>query len=200
MWGAKCAADPAKCRRSSCLHPALCPHFWADQKALLELLQAVARVPGVNHVRVASGIRHDLAMKDPDYVRSLISSFTGGQMKVAPEHICDSVLTMMRKPTLGVFNEFLTVFERESREAGKEQYVVPYLMSGFPGTTDQDMRTLAQWLKSKRWKPQQVQCFIPTPGTVATAMFYAGIAPDGTSISVSRTDAERIRQHRLLVP
>jgi uncharacterized radical SAM protein YgiQ len=167
---------------------------------LAELLDAIARVPQVNHVRVASGVRHDLALAEPDYLRDLIGRFTGGQLKVAPEHICDHVLRLMRKPAFASFTRFMTVFERESRRSGKQQYLIPYLMSAFPGCTDEDMRQLAQWLSGKGWKPRQVQCFIPAPGTVATAMYYACIDADGQPIYIAKTDAERLRQHRLLVP
>jgi radical SAM superfamily enzyme YgiQ (UPF0313 family) len=124
----------------------------------------------------------------------------GGQLKLAPEHCCNDVLRLMRKPPFERFEEFLTVFERVSREAGKEQYVVPYLMSAFPSCTDAHMRELAGWLRRRGWKPQQVQCFVPTPGTVATAMYYGGIDPQGNPIHVARTDAERLRQHRILLP
>lgn len=197
MWGARCAS--AVCKRPSCLTPKICPHFNADQKALLSLLRRLCNIPGVTHLRVASGIRHDLALTDEAYARGLIAEFTGGQLKLAPEHCCDPVLRLMRKPAFGIFEQFLTVFERESRLAGKEQYVIPYLVSAFPGCTDHDMRTLAEWLHKHGWKPQQVQCFIPTPGTVATAMFYAGIDPKGKPIPVPRTDAERLRQHGILM-
>jgi len=200
MWGARCTGDPASCRRVSCLFPAICRNLKPDQSALAELLRAIARLPGVKHLRTASGVRHDLAMLADDYVRALVGEFVGGQLKLAPEHRCDSVLRLMRKPRFEAFERFLTVFERVSREAGKEQYVVPYLMSAFPGCTDADMRELARWLKQRGWRPQQVQCFIPTPGTVATAMYWAGIDPDGKPIHVARTDAERLRQHRILVP
>jgi uncharacterized radical SAM protein YgiQ len=199
MWGARCTCDPSLCERSSCLTPEVCPHFECDQSAGADLLRKVARVPGVRHVRVASGIRHDLAGRDPKYVGALVREFTGGQLKLAPEHSSDSVLKLMRKPAFRVFTEFLSVFEEESRESGKPQYVIPYLLSAFPGCTDEDMWELSRWLKSRGWKPQQVQCFIPTPGTVATAMFYAGIDPEGNPIPVARTDAERLRQHRILL-
>jgi len=200
MWGARCTGDPAKCRRSSCLHPAICPNFRSHQEGLAELLNAIACLPKANHVRVASGIRHDLALRDPAYVRTLIGRFTGGQLKIAPEHTCDAVLRLMRKPSFAALAQFLTAFDRDSRAAKKEQYIVPYLMSAFPGCTEQDMKTLAQWLKSQGWKPQQVQCFIPTPGTVATAMYFAEIDPEGKPIHVAKTDAERMRQHYTLVP
>ena len=198
MWGARCAADPRDCVRASCLTPAICPNFQDDQEGLADLLRGLRRLPGVKHVRVASGVRHDLALRSPAYAAALVREFTGGQLKLAPEHCSDAVLALMRKPTFAVFARFLSVFEDESRAAGKEQYVVPYLMSAFPGCTDADMRRLADWLKARGWKPRQAQCFIPVPGTVATAMFYAGVDPEGRRIPVARTDAERLRQHALL--
>jgi uncharacterized radical SAM protein YgiQ len=200
LWQARCLGDPAKCRRASCLHPELCPNFRPDQNALADLLRAIARLPGVQHLRTASGVRHDVALTELDYVRALVGEFTGGQLKLAPEHTCNRVLRLMRKPPFESFERFLTVFDRISREAGKEQYVLPYLMSAFPGCTDEDMQELAHWLKARGWRPQQVQCFIPTPGTVATAMYTAGIDPQGNPIPVARTDAERLRQHGILVP
>jgi len=199
MWGARCGSDPGRCGRGSCLTPAICPHFQCDQSAIADLLGEVARTAGVRHVRVASGIRHDLARRDPQYVRELVREFTGGQLKIAPEHCADAVLKLMRKPAFLAFTEFLSAFETESKAAGKSQYVIPYLISAFPGCTDEDMAELARWLKSRGWMPQQVQCFIPLPGTVASAMFYAGIGPDGNPIPVARADAERLRQHRILV-
>ncbi|MBI5211037.1 MAG: YgiQ family radical SAM protein [Elusimicrobia bacterium] len=200
MWGARCAADPARCRRGSCLTPSACPDFQDGQQALAGLLAALKSVPGVRHVRVASGVRHDLALRSPGYLAALVREFTGGQLKLAPEHSRDRVLGLMRKPGFAAFERFLTVFEAESRSAGKQQFVVPYLMSAFPGCTDADMRALACWLKARGWKPRQVQCFVPTPGTVATAMYHAGIDPEGRPIVVARTDAERLRQHRILMP
>lgn len=200
MWNARCTLDPARCRRASCMHPRVCPGFAVDQSEAVELLRAVRATPGVRHVRVASGVRFDLALRDDEALRAYTMEFTGGQLKVAPEHICDRVLDLMRKPGLGVFERFLAAFADHSTAAGKEQYVVPYLLSAFPGCTDDDMRTLARWLATRGWSPKQVQCFIPTPGTVATAMFFAGIGPDGKPVPVARTDAERLRQHRILIP
>jgi len=200
MWGAVCARSDRPCRRASCMTPTVCPYFRMDQKAHLDLLRAVRRVPGVKGVRVASGVRFDLALHDMTALGGYLREFVGGQLKIAPEHVCDNVLKLMRKPGNRVFEEFLTIFARESGKAGKEQYVIPYLMSAFPGTTDEDMRTLGRWLGSRGWKPRQVQCFIPIPGAVATAMFYAGITPDGKPVYVARTDEERLRQHRILLP
>ena len=200
MWQAACALPPDKeCARPSCLHPAPCPLFQVDQGLGVRLLRAVAALPGVRHVRVASGVRFDLALRDPEALRAYTSEFTGGQLKTAPEHSRDAVLGLMRKPGLATFERFLEAFARHCRETGKEQYVIPYLMSAHPGCTDADMRALAAWLKKRGWRPRQVQCFIPTPGTVATAMYYAGISPDGAPIHVARTDSARLRQHRLLI-
>ncbi len=200
MWRASCAGDSRRCKRVSCLFPAICPSFQDDQASIVELLREIESLPHVKSMRVASGVRHDLAMRSEEFARALIGEFTGGQLKLAPEHSCDRVLKLMRKPSFKAFEQFLTIFERESKRAGKEQYVVPYLISAFPGTTDPDMHKLAGWLKSRGWRPQQVQCFIPTPGTVATAMFYAGIDPEGRPIPVARTDRDRYRQHRILKP
>jgi len=167
---------------------------------LLRLLQQIDSLPGVKHLRVASGIRHDIALDSPDYAWALVRHYVGGQLKLAPEHCCDHVLELMRKPSFKVFEQFLTLFERESQRGGKEQYVVPYLLSAFPGCTDDDMRQLARWLRQRGWRPQQVQCFIPTPGTVATAMYAGGIDPAGKRITVARSDAARLCQHRILMP
>jgi uncharacterized radical SAM protein YgiQ len=200
MWGARCALGEGRCSRVSCMVPNVCPHFDVDQTEGIELLRAVGDVEGVRHVRVASGVRFDLGLTEPEALSAYVREFTGGQLKVAPEHVCNGVLTLMRKPGREVFERFLTFFERESGRAAKEQYVVPYLLSGFPGTTDEDMRELGRWLADRGWRPRQVQCFIPTPGTVATAMFYGGIDPKGRPIHVARTDAERLRQHAILMP
>ncbi len=200
MWRARCAGPRADCRRVSCLFPEICPHFKADQATLGRLLVELAGLPGVRHVRVASGVRHDLAMADKGYFQLLAARFTGGQLKLAPEHCVDSVLRHMRKPPFALFEAALAFFKACSKEAGKEQYILPYLISAFPGCTEEDMRKLAGWLRRQGWSPQQVQCFIPTPGTVATAMYHAAISPDGRPIHVARSDAERLRQHYLLAP
>lgn len=201
MWGGTCALDPDRdCKRPSCLHPRPCRNFRVDQAAGVELLDSVTRLAGVKHVRVASGIRYDLALTDRAAMNRLVRDYVGGQLKVAPEHLSGPVLNLMRKPGPEVFEEFLGCFNRESDRAGKEQYVVPYLMSAFPGCTDDDMRRLAGWLRERGWHPRQVQCFIPTPGTVATAMYFSGRDEKGRPIHVARSDAQRLRQHGLLIP
>lgn len=199
MWQTRCIFDPARCRRVSCLFPTPCKGFAADQTACVELLRAVRELPGIRHVRVASGVRFDMALADPEALSAYAAEFTGGQLKIAPEHCVPRVLDLMRKPGLTFFEAFMDAFARICQQEGKEQYVIPYLMSGFPGCTDEDMRALAAWLRARHWSPRQVQCFIPTPGTVATAMFYAGLDPDGRPIPVARSDAARLRQHAILL-
>jgi len=200
MWGAACLGDPAKCARPSCLVPAVCRDFKVDQGAFVALLREVAALPGVKNVRVASGWRMDLALADLPALSALIREFVGGQVKVAPEHAAAHVLRLMRKPQFAVFEEFLRVFARESSRAGKRQFIVPYLMSAAPGCTERDMRGLADWLGARGWKPTQVQCFIPLPGTAAAAMYYARADLAGEPIHVAATDAERLRQHAVLIP
>ncbi|MCX7591297.1 MAG: YgiQ family radical SAM protein, partial [Kiritimatiellae bacterium] len=199
MWGARCLAVDGPCRRASCLWPETCQNFRPNQSRLAELLHEITKIPGVKHVRTASGIRHDLALADAHYLHVLVSEFVGGHLKVAPEHCAERVLHLMRKPPFDRFLEFLSAFDRISKDCRKEQYVVPYLMSAFPGCTDLDMEELAQWFRRRHWKPLQVQCFVPTPGTLATAMYFAGVDADGRPIPVPRTDAERLRQHRILI-
>ena len=200
MWQARCTLpDEKQCNRSSCMHPAICPFFSVDQGKGVSLLRGIAALPGVRHVRIASGVRFDLALRDNDALYAYTSEFTGGQLKVAPEHADDTVLKLMRKPSLRVFEQFLQQFAANCRQSKKELYTVPYLISAFPGCTDEHMRILADWLKAKNWSPQQVQCFIPTPGTVATAMFYSGTDPEGETVYVARSDRERMRQHHILL-
>ncbi len=199
MWGSVCKDDPGKCRRSSCLHPRVCDQLDDGQAALVRLLSQVGAVEGVKNVRVASGIRHDLAMKNQTYLKALVEKYAGGQLKLAPEHNAKRVLKLMRKPGFDEFERFLETFGRMTRGAGKRQYVIPYLLSAFPGCTDADMRALGAWLDDRGWRPQQVQCFVPTPGTVATAMYHGGIDPQGKRILVARSDKERLAQHHLLL-
>lgn len=199
MWQGRCTS-PAPCRRRSCCYPKMCRHFVTPQQEHVGLLRTIAAMPKVKQVRVASGVRADIALRDMNALAAYTMEFTGGQLKVAPEHCADAVLQAMRKPPLSVFEDFLQHFLRDSRNAGREQYVVPYLMSAFPGCTAEHMQQLADWLKQRHWAPQQVQCFIPTPGTVATALFYAEVDEQGRPLYVARTDAERLRLHGILMP
>ena len=200
MWGAYCADDPSACRRPDCLTPKVCEHFRTKEPQLIELLNSIKAMEGVKHLRIASGVRYDLNEDNGPYLRALVSEFVGGQLKIAPEHCSDKVLRLMRKPKFETFQAFLDLFQDESMSAGKEQYVSPYLITAFPGCTAEDMRGLAGWLEERGWRPQQVQCFIPTPGTVATAMYHGEITPHGTPIRVAKSDKARLKQHRILMP
>ncbi len=199
MWQAKCTADFSKCARSSCMYPKICPSFKVDQEEHIELLREAKHQFNVKSVRVASGIRFDLALKEKKALMAYTGEFTGGQLKVAPEHCVPNVLDVMRKPHMHLFEEFLHAFYSQSKQVHKEQYVVPYLMSAFPSCTEYDMKELKNWLKERNWKPQQVQCFIPTPSTVATAYFYAESDEKGNPIYVAKSDAQRLKQHYILV-
>ncbi|HEX2974290.1 MAG TPA: YgiQ family radical SAM protein, partial [Tepidisphaeraceae bacterium] len=193
MWGGYCADDPTRCQRASCLYPNVCPHFVVDQMKMVSLLRQLKQLPRVKHVRIASGIRHDLALKDREYIRALVREFVGGQLKIAPEHLSDQVLRLMRKPGQQTFEQFLEIFEQECKAAGKEQYIIPYLITAVPGCTDRDMRFLSDWLSRRHWRPQQIQCFIPLPGTVAAAMYHAGVDTHGKPISIPKSDAARLK-------
>lgn len=198
MWGARCRMSRGHCRRQSCLFPKICPNFEFQPQRHLQMLRRVKRAPGVKHVRIASGFRFDLGLQDAESLGAYIREFIGGQLKIAPEHLDDKILRLMRKPPAQVFDQFLEAFAEECRRGGKEQYVVPYLITAFPGCTEDDMRRLAGWLRERHWLPQQIQCFVPTPGTLATAMYYAGTDAEGNPIPVERSDAGRLRQHHLL--
>ncbi len=199
MWQGSCT-NPKPCVRTSCCHPKVCPFFRTPQMQHIHMLRDIKDLPGIKHVRVASGIRADIAMDEAHAVHAYTEEFTGGQLKIAPEHSEEDVLNLMRKPPLEVFETFLAAFQKHCQKVGREQYVVPYLMSAYPGCTKGHMHALAQWLAQRNWKPQQVQCFIPTPGTIATAMFYTGLDTKKEPIYVARSDADRLAQHRILMP
>lgn len=198
MWQAGCSRADEPCSRKSCMHPKICPYFHVDQQSILSMLSEIRQLPDVRHVRVASGIRYDLLLQDRKAATMLVQDFVGGQLKLAPEHASDRVLQLMRKPGFRIFEEFLDFFQQQSARAGKKQFIVPYLMSAFPGCTIQDMIGLADWLKKKGWRPQQVQCFVPTPGTLATAMYHAGTDLKGNPLFVARKDSQRQAQHQIL--
>ena len=196
LWQAECIS-PKNCKRRSCLWPGICPNLKADQRAWVNMLKELASKDGLKQVRVASGVRYDLALEDPGSLEEFLRHFIGGQLKVAPEHLDPEILKLMRKPGPKVFERFLTFFQRNGLP---DQYLIPYLISAFPGSDMAKMRGLAGWLKERNWRPRQVQAFIPTPGTVATAMYYAGIDEKGNKASVARSDRARLEQHAWLAP
>ncbi|MCC7440609.1 MAG: YgiQ family radical SAM protein [Bdellovibrionales bacterium] len=207
MWNLRCRSTEvqSKCRKLSCVHPKVCPHLHKDQKPLTELMRKARKVPGVKNIRISSGLRYDIALaageSGQEYLRDLITHHVGGQLKVAPEHLDDEVLHLMKKPGLKNFDQFVSFFEKVSAEVGKEQYVVPYFISGFPGTTHEKMEKIHDYLKEKGWNLQQVQAFIPTPMTLATAMYWSGIDPmSKQALYVAKEWKDRKLQQALLQP
>ncbi len=167
----------AACRRPSCVYPGICTNLNTDHSHLVNLYRRTRRLPGVKKVLVASGLRYDLALRSPEYVQELVSHHVGGYLKIAPEHTEDGPLSRMMKPGIGTYDKFKELFERFSRAAGKEQYLIPYFIAAHPGTGDQDMLNLALWLKRNGLHADQVQAFLPSPMATATAMYHTGINP-----------------------
>jgi uncharacterized radical SAM protein YgiQ len=167
----------AVCRRQSCVHPTICKLLGTDHDPLVALMKKARETKGVKKVLVASGIRMDLARRSPRYLRELARHHVGGHLKVAPEHTDPEVLALMRKPGATDFEKFARAFEKESKRAGKKQYLVPYFIASHPGSDLNAMIDLAVFLKRNGYKPDQVQDFIPAPFDVATAMYYTGMDP-----------------------
>jgi uncharacterized radical SAM protein YgiQ len=167
----------AACRKPSCVYPGICPNLDTDHSALTQLYRETRKLPGIKKVLIASGVRYDLAVEDPEYVKELVTHHVGGYLKIAPEHTEDGPLSMMMKPGIGSYDRFRELFEKFSKEAGKEQYLIPYFIAAHPGTTDEDMVNLALWLKQNDFRADQVQAFYPSPMATATAMYRSGKNP-----------------------
>ncbi|MGH8232499.1 MAG: YgiQ family radical SAM protein [Steroidobacteraceae bacterium] len=165
------------CRRPSCVYPAICPNLNTDHQPLIELYRKARALPGIRKVLIASGVRYDLAIESPDYVRELAQHHVGGYLKIAPEHVREGPLSKMMKPGVGTYDRFKQLFDRYSKQAGKEQYLIPYFIAAHPGTTDEDMLELALWLKRHGFRADQVQAFLPSPMATATAMYHSGRNP-----------------------
>ncbi|PRQ06024.1 YgiQ family radical SAM protein [Enhygromyxa salina] len=179
MWRLGCK-DPkieAACRRPSCVYPGICENLNTDHSDLIDLYREARALPGIKKVLVASGLRYDLAVESPEYVRELVTHHVGGYLKIAPEHVAQGPLAKMMKPGVGTYERFKQLFERYSEQAGKQQYLIPYFIAAHPGTTDEDMLELALWLKRNRFRPDQVQAFLPSPMATATAMYHSGRNP-----------------------
>lgn len=179
MYRMKCSSPVIEkaCRRLSCVFPDICKNLDTRHDPLISLYRRARKLPGIKRVHVASGLRYDLAVLSPQYIEELVTHHVGGYLKIAPEHTEDGPLQKMMKPGIGSYYRFKKLFERFSREAGKEQYLIPYFISAHPGTTDTDMLNLALWLKQNNFKPDQVQAFLPTPLALATAMYHSGKNP-----------------------
>jgi len=179
MWRLACKSKEveAKCRKLSCVFPGICKNLNTDQTPLIQLYRRAREVTGVKKVLIASGLRYDLAVETPAYVEELVTHHVGGYLKIAPEHTEDGPLGKMMKPGMGSYDRFKAMFEKYSRAAGKEQYLIPYFIAAHPGTSDEDMMNLALWLKRNKFRADQVQTFYPSPMATATAMYHSGKNP-----------------------
>lgn len=179
MWRLNCKSKEIeqRCRRLSCVYPNICKSLNTDQTPLIDLYREVRELDGVKKVLIASGLRYDLAIETPAYVKELVTHHVGGYLKIAPEHSEDGPLSKMMKPGMGSYDKFKAMFDKYSKQAGKEQYLIPYFIAGHPGTEDKDMMNLALWLKGNGYRADQVQAFYPSPMANATAMYHSGKNP-----------------------
>ncbi len=179
MWRLACKDKQveSRCRRLSCVYPVICKNLNTDQTPLVQLYRKVRHIPGIKKVLIASGLRYDLAVQTPEYVQELVTHHVGGYLKIAPEHTEAGPLSKMMKPGMGSYFRFREMFEHYSRQAGKQQYLIPYFIAAHPGTSDEDMLNLAIWLKKHGYRADQVQAFLPSPMSIATAMWYSGKNP-----------------------
>jgi uncharacterized radical SAM protein YgiQ len=185
----KSPAIESACRRPSCVFPGVCPNLDTDHAPLINLYRRARTLKGIKKVLIASGVRYDLAIESPEYVRELATHHTGGYLKIAPEAIGEGPLSKMMKPGVSTYYRFKELFDKYSRDAGKEQYLIPYFIAAHPGTRDQDMLELALWLKKNGFRADQVQAFLPSPMATATAMYHSGKNP---LKRISRTSEEVI--------
>ena len=160
------------CRRLSCVYPTICSNLNTDHSKLIQLYQRARDIPGVKKILIGSGLRYDLAVRSPEYVKELATHHVGGLLKIAPEHSEEGPLSKMMKPGMGSYYRFKELFDKYSKEAGKEQYLIPYFIAAHPGTTDDDMLNLALWLKQNEFRLDKVQTFLPTPMAMATTMYH----------------------------
>lgn len=194
----------SSCRRLSCVYPGICENLNTDHSSLIELYRKARAIPGVKKITIGSGLRYDLAVRSPEYVKELVTHHVSGLLKIAPEHTEDGPLSKMMKPGIGTYERFKQLFDKYSKEAGKKQHLVPYFIAAHPGTTDEDMLNLALWLKKNGFKPDQVQAFTPTPLAMATAMYHTKKNPlrkvDASSEEVETPRSARQRKlHKALL-
>ena len=187
----------ANCRLPSCVYPDVCSNLNTDHSSLIQLYKTARELPGIKKVLIASGLRYDLAIKSPEYVEELVTHHVGGYLKIAPEHTERGPLDKMMKPGIGAYDEFKALFEKFTKKAGKQQFLIPYFIAAHPGTTDEDMMNLALWLKTNGFRADQVQNFYPSPMATATAMYHTGKNPlkrirrDSDEVSVAKSGTQR---------
>ncbi len=191
----------AACRKPSCVYPGICQNLTTDHGPLIRLYRKARTLPGIKKVLIGSGLRYDLAVQSPEYVKELVQHHVGGYLKIAPEHTEEGPLSKMMKPGIGTYDRFKEMFDRFSAEAGKKQYLIPYFIAAHPGTRDEDMVELALWLKRHGFRADQVQTFYPSPMATATAMYHSGrnplrkITPQSESVDIVRGERRR-RLHK----
>ncbi|MFM1955906.1 MAG: hypothetical protein RIR20_726, partial [Pseudomonadota bacterium] len=200
----KSEAIEKSCRKLSCVYPGICENLNTDHSALIQLYRKARSIKGIKKILVGSGLRYDLAVTSPEYVKELVQHHVGGYLKIAPEHSEENVLSKMMKPGMGSYDKFKEMFERFSKEAGKKQYLIPYFIAAHPGTTNEDMLNLALWLKRNDFRLDQVQTFTPTPMAMATAMYHSGKNPlrkvtdDSEEVPIPRAGGVR-RLHKAFI-
>ncbi|HXW63784.1 MAG TPA: YgiQ family radical SAM protein [Burkholderiaceae bacterium] len=196
--GCRSSQIEAACRKPSCVYPKICQNLVTDHAPLIHLYRRARSLAGIKKVLIGSGVRYDLALESPDYIRELVRHHVGGYLKIAPEHTESGPLRLMMKPGIGAYDRFQHLFQKFSSEAGKQQYLVPYFIAAHPGTSDEDMLQLALWLKRNGFRADQVQNFYPSPMATATAMYYSGKNPlhkvNRTSENVDVVRGERRRR------
>ncbi|HEY8049325.1 MAG TPA: YgiQ family radical SAM protein, partial [Ramlibacter sp.] len=202
--GCKSPEIEAACRKPSCVYPGICQNLNTDHSALVHMYRRARALPGVKKILIGSGLRYDLAVESPEYVKELVQHHVGGYLKIAPEHTEEGPLTKMMKPGIGSYDKFKAMFDKYSAEVGKKQYLVPYFIAAHPGTSDEDMMNLALWLKKNGFRADQVQTFYPSPMATATAMYHTGrntlrkvhrTAADADAVDVVRGERRR-RLHK----
>lgn len=193
--GCKSPEIEAACRKPSCVYPGICQNLNTDHSSLIHMYRRARALKGVKKILIGSGLRYDLAVKSPEYVKELVTHHVGGYLKIAPEHTEGGPLSKMMKPGIGSYDKFKQMFDRFSAEAGKKQFLVPYFIAAHPGTSDEDMMNLALWLKRHGFRADQVQTFYPSPMATATAMYHSGRNPLGR-ISRSSEAVDIVRGER----
>ena len=199
--GCKTPEIEAACRKPSCVYPGICPNLNTSHTPLINMYRRARALKGVKKILISSGLRYDLAVQSPEYVKELVTHHVGGYLKIAPEHTEQGPLTKMMKPGIGSYDKFKTLFEKYSAEAGKKQYLIPYFIAAHPGTSDEDMMHLAIWLKKNGFRADQVQTFYPSPMATATTMYHTNKNPlrkitrDSETVDIVRGDKRR-RLHK----
>ncbi|MES2412688.1 MAG: YgiQ family radical SAM protein [Pseudomonadota bacterium] len=199
--GCKSPEIESACRKPSCVYPGICSNLNTDHNPLIKMYRRARALKGVKKILISSGLRYDLAVQSPEYVKELVTHHVGGYLKIAPEHTEQGPLTKMMKPGIGSYDKFKQMFEKYTLEAGKKQFLIPYFIAAHPGTSDDDMMNLAIWLKKNGFRADQVQTFYPSPMATATAMYHTNKNPlrkitrDSERVDIVRGERRR-RLHK----